>query len=164
MALKLQAECESDRMRLSYRISRWALSVKQALPLFNLPFAAVATAPLTTRRVSRPVGACLTAARVLREHRGRLRNFLATLGSPTYIGTISEQRRLEASALDGANAWTTPNDERNSSRLASNVRSGFSGIRRKCADTTRQLPGQQFGRARRAANFVRRQVNGRFGQ
>src|SRR4029078_4194269 len=96
--------------------------------------------------------------------RGRLRNFLATLGSPTYIGTISEQRRLETSALDGANAWTTPNDERNSSRLASNVRSGFSGIRRKCADTTRQLPGQQFGRARRAANFVRRQVNGRFGQ
>src|SRR4029079_5818075 len=82
---------------------------------------------LTTRRVSRPVGACLTAARVLREHRGRLRNFLATLGSPTYIGTISEHRRLEASALDGANAWTTPNDERNSSRLASNVRSGFSG-------------------------------------
>jgi len=68
VALKLQAECESDRMRLSYRISRWALSVKQALPLFDLPFAAVAAAPLTTRRVSRPVGACLTAARVLREH------------------------------------------------------------------------------------------------
>ena len=41
-------ECERDRMS-GYRISRWALSVKQAFALYDLPFAAAAIATLNSR-------------------------------------------------------------------------------------------------------------------